>query len=273
VHVSSKALEFWNMSDDPESHDLDYTPVIINHASEEALQPCPGCDLYGASKAGIVILTNSIASLYSKKIRAHCIAPGLVDTPMTWNQVQGTEIAKNGSLIVKDNLQAYQCYNETDGSKILDGSCPGGGRGFGCPCPDVPRNDPRIPLKYGSHLWPPIDPKGIASISLFLASDDGDHLNGKTIVVDNNISASTHLHQVRDCPMSTVEMCPITNLTKNVSESERLSVVPSLPTFFHQLAQSHTFDPLSFIFGVLVTVFIFRLLQPKSRSAELRNLK
>lgn len=58
--------------------------AIVNMASAAALQGVPYNAAYCASKAGVVGLTRSLASEYSRrKIRVNCICPGGVMTPMT----------------------------------------------------------------------------------------------------------------------------------------------------------------------------------------------
>lgn len=62
--------------------------VIVNIASALALGGCPGFTFYSASKAGLVGLTQSLAwELAPRRIRVVCVAPGLVETPMTFKHV------------------------------------------------------------------------------------------------------------------------------------------------------------------------------------------
>lgn len=56
---------------------------IVNIASSAGLDGNPGKSVYGASKAAVICMTNSIAAeLGGSGIRANCIAPGITETDM-----------------------------------------------------------------------------------------------------------------------------------------------------------------------------------------------
>jgi NAD(P)-dependent dehydrogenase (short-subunit alcohol dehydrogenase family) len=54
--------------------------VIIFIASVSALRPSPGTAAYGAAKAGVLSLTQSLAVEWAPKLRVVAISPGLVRT-------------------------------------------------------------------------------------------------------------------------------------------------------------------------------------------------
>jgi NAD(P)-dependent dehydrogenase (short-subunit alcohol dehydrogenase family) len=54
--------------------------VIINIASVSALRPSPGTAAYGAAKAGLLSLTQSLAVEWAPKVRVNAIAAGLIRT-------------------------------------------------------------------------------------------------------------------------------------------------------------------------------------------------
>ncbi|HXX85395.1 MAG TPA: SDR family NAD(P)-dependent oxidoreductase [Casimicrobiaceae bacterium] len=57
--------------------------TIVNIASAAGLLPnAPGLTAYAASKGGVVNLTRALAAELAPKIRANCVCPGMVDTPM-----------------------------------------------------------------------------------------------------------------------------------------------------------------------------------------------
>jgi NAD(P)-dependent dehydrogenase (short-subunit alcohol dehydrogenase family) len=57
---------------------------IVNVASVEGLEGIEGGSAYNASKGGVVMLTRNLAIDYGRRgIRANCLCPGLIETPMT----------------------------------------------------------------------------------------------------------------------------------------------------------------------------------------------
>jgi NAD(P)-dependent dehydrogenase (short-subunit alcohol dehydrogenase family) len=54
--------------------------VIINIASVSGIRPSPGTAAYGAAKAGLVNLTQTLAMDYAPKVRVNAVTAGLVKT-------------------------------------------------------------------------------------------------------------------------------------------------------------------------------------------------
>jgi NAD(P)-dependent dehydrogenase (short-subunit alcohol dehydrogenase family) len=56
--------------------------VIVNISSVHARASSPGVGVYATSKAGLIALTRAMALEWGPQIRANCVLPGAVDTPM-----------------------------------------------------------------------------------------------------------------------------------------------------------------------------------------------
>jgi NAD(P)-dependent dehydrogenase (short-subunit alcohol dehydrogenase family) len=54
--------------------------VIVNVASVSGTRPSPGTAAYGAAKAGLLNLTQSLAVEWAPKVRVNAVTPGLVLT-------------------------------------------------------------------------------------------------------------------------------------------------------------------------------------------------
>jgi NAD(P)-dependent dehydrogenase (short-subunit alcohol dehydrogenase family) len=53
---------------------------IINIGSVAARRPAPGTSAYNAAKAGLAVLTRSLALEWAPKVRVNSVSPGLVQT-------------------------------------------------------------------------------------------------------------------------------------------------------------------------------------------------
>lgn len=57
--------------------------AIVNVASGSGVRPTRGESAYAAAKAGVIALTQSTAQEYGPDIRANCVSPGVIRTPMS----------------------------------------------------------------------------------------------------------------------------------------------------------------------------------------------
>jgi NAD(P)-dependent dehydrogenase (short-subunit alcohol dehydrogenase family) len=55
--------------------------LIVNIASVNGLEPSPGVAAYGAAKAGLINVTESLAMAWAPKVRVNCVTAGAIETP------------------------------------------------------------------------------------------------------------------------------------------------------------------------------------------------
>lgn len=107
--------------------------VIVNLASAAGVAPTPRLAAYSASKAAVVMLTKSIALDYGGVgIRANCVCPGVVDTPMVRSQSSDEEhrreMAESARLHVlgrvgeADEVAELICFMASQECSFMTGS-------------------------------------------------------------------------------------------------------------------------------------------------------
>lgn len=154
LNAMYEQVNFWIKKQDTKR-----TYAIVNLSSYNGLRACATCSLYAASKHGIIGLTQSIALEYvvatekTPRIRVNAIAPGLIDTPLTRNQIKfvvnGTQ-PWLGPLITEEEFAPYKPQFE----KELAGK------------------------KIGEAVQ-------IANLVAFLASDEASYISGSVYSADN----------------------------------------------------------------------------------------
>jgi len=73
--------------------------AVVNVASVAAFNASAGMASYAASKAGMVALTRALANQYgAERIRANCVCPGWVRTPMSEAEMRDTAVARGISV-------------------------------------------------------------------------------------------------------------------------------------------------------------------------------
>ncbi|KAJ4454437.1 putative oxidoreductase; short chain dehydrogenase/reductase family protein [Paratrimastix pyriformis] len=82
IHCVLEEVRYWR------SHNQD--AAIVNLSSYNGIRATAYGTMYGASKHGINGVTQSVAieNVENPRIRVNSVCPGLVDTPLTWNQAK-----------------------------------------------------------------------------------------------------------------------------------------------------------------------------------------
>lgn len=65
--------------------------AIVNIGSDLGVRPIPERIAYSPSKAAVIMLTKCIAIEYAPFVRANCIHPGLVETPMIADRIKNSD--------------------------------------------------------------------------------------------------------------------------------------------------------------------------------------
>ena len=72
LHVSQRANAVMQQQDDG--------GAIVNITSVSAMRPSPGAAAYGAAKAGVISLTQTLAVEWAPKVRLNCLTAGMIKT-------------------------------------------------------------------------------------------------------------------------------------------------------------------------------------------------
>ncbi len=111
--------------------------AIVNIASGAAMVPLPGAADYCVSKAGVWMLTKTLArELAAEKIRVNAIGPGFIETPMTAGMRQDEELVQGplamtpmGRFGQPEEMAATALFLASEESSFMTGQIlyPGGG--------------------------------------------------------------------------------------------------------------------------------------------------
>jgi NAD(P)-dependent dehydrogenase (short-subunit alcohol dehydrogenase family) len=71
---------------------------IINIGSVNGMSPAPGVAAYGAAKAGLLSLTQSLAVEFAPKVRVNTVTAGIIGTPEIFEQHYGNDPQRIGAL-------------------------------------------------------------------------------------------------------------------------------------------------------------------------------
>jgi NAD(P)-dependent dehydrogenase (short-subunit alcohol dehydrogenase family) len=78
--------------------DQDRGGSIINIGSVNGLSPAPGVAAYGAAKAGLLNLTQSLAVEFAPKVRVNQVTAGIIGTPEIFRQHYGDDAERIAEL-------------------------------------------------------------------------------------------------------------------------------------------------------------------------------
>ena len=103
---------------------------IINVASVSGQRPSPGTAAYGAAKAGLIHLTQSLAVEWAPALRVNAVALGFVETPDSLAHYGGAEgverVAKTVPLqrmATAEDLASLCLYLDSPAARYLTGAC------------------------------------------------------------------------------------------------------------------------------------------------------
>ena len=103
---------------------------IINVASVSGLRPSPGTAAYGAAKAGLINLSQSLAIEWAPKIRVNAVALGMVQTEQTEDHYGGVEgvarVAQSvpaGRMARPEDLAGLCLFLDSPAASYLSGAC------------------------------------------------------------------------------------------------------------------------------------------------------
>lgn len=99
--------------------------VIINTASIMGISAQANVSPYCVSKAAIIMLTKATSAEYARQgIRANCICPGFIETPMTepWQPVVDIEKSPPGRYGRPEDVARAALYLASDGAEYITGS-------------------------------------------------------------------------------------------------------------------------------------------------------
>jgi NAD(P)-dependent dehydrogenase (short-subunit alcohol dehydrogenase family) len=154
INCMQEEIKYWISRKDTKS-----TYSIVNLSSYNGIRGCQGCSLYSASKFGIIGVTKSVAIEFAvatettPRIRINAVAPGLIETSLTWNQVKFVVNQTQPWIEPYIDRDTFAPYREEFASGLL-----------------------------GKRLGEDFE---IASMITYLSSDDASYVSGTVLSVDN----------------------------------------------------------------------------------------
>jgi len=103
--------------------------AIVNVASTGGLRPATGLGVYGITKAGVIMMTRSLARELGGKVRVNCIAPGLFKTRFAealWgnDEILGRTLANNpmGRIGSPEEIAGAVVFLVSDAASYVNGA-------------------------------------------------------------------------------------------------------------------------------------------------------
>ncbi len=103
--------------------------AIVNVASTGGLRPATGLGVYGITKAGVIMMTRSLARELGGKVRVNCVAPGLFQTRFAealWGneEILGRALANNpmGRIGSPEEIAGVVVFLVSDAASYVNGA-------------------------------------------------------------------------------------------------------------------------------------------------------
>ena len=97
--------------------------LILNIASVAGLRAAPGVAAYGAAKAGLINLTQSLAVEWAPRVRVNAIAPGAVRTEAFDQTHAGWDETPLGRLCAPDDVAGACLMLASPWTQFVSGAC------------------------------------------------------------------------------------------------------------------------------------------------------
>ena len=100
-------------------HIREQSGAIVSVSSRSSLEGGTGDSIYRASKAGVRILTESIAAENLGELRANAVMPSVIDTPMNREMMSG---ADHSDWVDPDDIADVVVFLCSDGASVTSGA-------------------------------------------------------------------------------------------------------------------------------------------------------
>lgn len=95
--------------------------TIVNFASYGAYRPGTGLSIYGASKAGVLVMAQSLIHDIGPSVRINTICPGVIDTPMNRPRIESGHISAERMAKINQLQRHGQAAEVAEAALFLTG--------------------------------------------------------------------------------------------------------------------------------------------------------